>query len=211
MLANGGSVVIPEQTGHLPGLTGWVNPILDNLDRMYLYATNVAIDEGRRQPVHFKLGDATDGRARRGMAGTVRRDDRELLRAGARAAASACAVTPRPLMSMRHCDAGLAQGLDICTDPSSLGISERPETDARDLDCRIGPSVPSKRSLIRASHRECQKDVLQLDRLAAHARVLALPCPGRNNKTRGLQSLRTTRPGIQDTVDPAHCIRSHSP
>ena len=33
-------------------------PSPDNLDRMYLYATNVAIDEGRRQPVHFKLGDA---------------------------------------------------------------------------------------------------------------------------------------------------------
>ena len=57
-LANGGSMVIPEQTGHLPGLTGRLNPILDNLDRMYLYATNVAIDEGRQQPVHFKLGEA---------------------------------------------------------------------------------------------------------------------------------------------------------
>jgi len=57
-LANGGSMVIPEQTGHLPGLTGRLNPILDNLDRMYLYATNVAIDDGRQQPVHFKLGEA---------------------------------------------------------------------------------------------------------------------------------------------------------
>ena len=57
-LANGGSMVIPEQTGHLPGLTGRLNPILDNLDRMYLYATNVAIEEGRQQPVHFKLGEA---------------------------------------------------------------------------------------------------------------------------------------------------------
>ena len=57
-LANGGSMVIPERTGHLPGLTGRLNPKLDNLDRMYLYATNVAIDEGRQQPVHFKLGEA---------------------------------------------------------------------------------------------------------------------------------------------------------
>ena len=57
-LANGGSMVIPERTGHLPGLTGRLNPVLDNLDRMYLYATNVAIDEGRQQPVHFKLGEA---------------------------------------------------------------------------------------------------------------------------------------------------------
>ena len=58
VLANGGSMMIPEQTGHLPGLAGRLNPILDNLDRMYLYATNVAIDNGRRQPVHFKLGEA---------------------------------------------------------------------------------------------------------------------------------------------------------
>ena len=54
-LLKGGSIVFPEQTGHLPGLTGRLNPILDNLDRMYLYATNVAIDEGRQQPVRFKL------------------------------------------------------------------------------------------------------------------------------------------------------------
>ena len=51
----GGSVVFPEGTGLLPGLTGRLSPILDNLDRMYLYATNVAIEEGRQQPVQFKL------------------------------------------------------------------------------------------------------------------------------------------------------------
>ena len=39
----------------MPDLTGRLNPILDDLDRMYLYATNVAIDEGKQQPVHFKL------------------------------------------------------------------------------------------------------------------------------------------------------------
>ena len=57
-LANGGSMVIPERIGHLPGLAGRLNPILDKLHRMYLYATNVAIDEGLAQPVHFKLGGA---------------------------------------------------------------------------------------------------------------------------------------------------------
>ena len=51
----GGSTVFAEGTGHLPDLTGRLNPILDNLDRMYLYATNVAIDEGKQQTVHFKL------------------------------------------------------------------------------------------------------------------------------------------------------------
>ena len=51
-------MVIPERTGHLPSLAGRLNPILDNLDHMYLCTTNVAIDEGRQQPVHFKLGEA---------------------------------------------------------------------------------------------------------------------------------------------------------
>ena len=54
-LSRGGSIVFTEGTGHLPGLNGRLNPILDNLDRMYLYTSNVAVDEGRQQPVHFKL------------------------------------------------------------------------------------------------------------------------------------------------------------
>ena len=54
-LPRGGSVVFTEQAGRLPGLTGRLNPTLDNLDRMYLYAANVAIEAGRQQPVHFKL------------------------------------------------------------------------------------------------------------------------------------------------------------
>ena len=54
-LPAGGSIAFTERTGHLPSLIGRLNPILDNLDRMYLYATNIAIDEGKQQPVHFKL------------------------------------------------------------------------------------------------------------------------------------------------------------
>ena len=54
-LPAGGSIAFTEEAGHLPGLTGRLNPILDNLDRMYLYATNIAIDEGKQQPVRFKL------------------------------------------------------------------------------------------------------------------------------------------------------------
>ena len=54
-LAAGGSITFTERTGNLPSLSGRLNPILDNLDRMYLYATNVAIDEGKQQPVQFKL------------------------------------------------------------------------------------------------------------------------------------------------------------
>lgn len=54
-LPNGGSAILTEGTGNLPGLKGRLNPILDNLDRTYLYTTNIAVDEGRQQPVHFKF------------------------------------------------------------------------------------------------------------------------------------------------------------
>ena len=56
-LPGGGSVIFPETSGHLPGLKGRLNPIRDPLDRTYLYASNIAIDEGERQPVHFAPGE----------------------------------------------------------------------------------------------------------------------------------------------------------
>ena len=56
-LPEGGSVIFPEATGHLPGLKGRLNPIRDTHDRTYLYASNIAIDEGRQQPVHFRPGE----------------------------------------------------------------------------------------------------------------------------------------------------------
>ncbi|MDE0432655.1 MAG: putative DNA binding domain-containing protein [Bryobacterales bacterium] len=54
-LPSGGSVIFPQATGHLPGLTGRLNPIRDTSDRTYLYADNIAIEQGRQQPVHFRL------------------------------------------------------------------------------------------------------------------------------------------------------------
>ena len=56
-LPAGGAVIFPEATGYIPGVTGWLNPIPDNLDRTYLYASNIAINQGRPQPVHFVLGE----------------------------------------------------------------------------------------------------------------------------------------------------------
>jgi len=56
-LPNGGSMVMPESTDHIHGLTGRLNPILDHWDRMYLYATNIAINHGQQQPVRFKLNE----------------------------------------------------------------------------------------------------------------------------------------------------------
>ena len=56
-LPEGGSVIFPEATGHLPGLKGRLNPIRDTHDRTYLYASNIAIDEGKQQPVQFVPGE----------------------------------------------------------------------------------------------------------------------------------------------------------
>ncbi|MCY4353927.1 MAG: putative DNA binding domain-containing protein [Truepera sp.] len=56
-LREGGSIIFPEATGHLPGLKGRLNPIRDTHDRTYLYASNVAINQGEQQPVHFVPGE----------------------------------------------------------------------------------------------------------------------------------------------------------
>lgn len=67
-LPRGGSAIFPEETGHLPGLRGRLNPKRDSLDRTYLYASNIAIGEGRQQPVFFVPGEElrltdSDGKA----------------------------------------------------------------------------------------------------------------------------------------------------
>ena len=56
-LTDGGSVIFEDQTGYVPGIEGRLNPILDNLDRTYLYTTNVAVNGGQHQPVQFAVGD----------------------------------------------------------------------------------------------------------------------------------------------------------
>ena len=56
-LPAGGSTIFAEATGHIPGLQGRLNPIRDTHDRTYLYASNIAIEEGKQQPVHFIPGE----------------------------------------------------------------------------------------------------------------------------------------------------------
>ena len=56
-LPEGGAVIFPEATGYLPGLSGRLNPIRDTHDRTYLYASNITINEGKQQPVHFIPGE----------------------------------------------------------------------------------------------------------------------------------------------------------
>ena len=55
-LPDGGAAIFPNGTGSLPGLNGRLNPIRDALDRTYLHATNVSINDGQQQPVHFVPG-----------------------------------------------------------------------------------------------------------------------------------------------------------
>ena len=69
-LRDGGSVIFSESTGYIPIVQGRLNPIRDDLDRTYLYASNIAIDQGKQQPVHFALGEdlrLTDGDGREAM------------------------------------------------------------------------------------------------------------------------------------------------
>ena len=56
-LREGGSVIFAESTGYLPVVQGRLNPIRDAHDRTYLYASNISINEGMQQPVHFSLGE----------------------------------------------------------------------------------------------------------------------------------------------------------
>jgi hypothetical protein len=51
---NTGSIIC-HSTGHIPGLEGRLNPILDTHNRMYLYADNIAIGGGLQQPVTFEV------------------------------------------------------------------------------------------------------------------------------------------------------------
>ena len=56
-IPEGGSVIFKEATGHVPGLLGRLNPIRDSSDRTYLYASNIAINGGKQQPIHFAFGE----------------------------------------------------------------------------------------------------------------------------------------------------------
>ncbi len=57
VLPDGGSVIFPEAVGRLPILKGRLNPVRDAQDRTYLYANNIAINQGQPQPVHFAPGE----------------------------------------------------------------------------------------------------------------------------------------------------------
>ncbi len=55
-LAKGGATIFAQSTGYLPGLLGRLNPIRDTSDQTYIYADNIAVNEGKQQPVAFVPG-----------------------------------------------------------------------------------------------------------------------------------------------------------
>lgn len=54
-LASGGSLIIRQGTGHVPGLSGRLNPIRDTHGRLYIYGDNLSFNESSQQPFHFSL------------------------------------------------------------------------------------------------------------------------------------------------------------
>ena len=53
-LPDGGSVIFPRSNrATFRAYLGRLNPIRDTSDRTYLYASNIAINEGQQQPVTF--------------------------------------------------------------------------------------------------------------------------------------------------------------
>jgi hypothetical protein len=51
-----GSLII-HSTGYIPGLAGRLSPILDTINRTYLYADNIAINGGKNQPENFAINE----------------------------------------------------------------------------------------------------------------------------------------------------------
>ena len=56
-LPDGGSVIFPEAAGSVPGLTGTLHAVRDARDRTFVSASNIAINDGRPQPVPFIPGE----------------------------------------------------------------------------------------------------------------------------------------------------------
>ena len=58
-LAGGGSIVCSNGTGYIPGLAGRLNPILNDRDRTYIYADNIAINGSQQgSAFYFTRGKA---------------------------------------------------------------------------------------------------------------------------------------------------------
>ncbi|MFA9371530.1 MAG: Ig domain-containing protein [Labilibaculum antarcticum] len=52
------SIISTSEICYIPGLTGRLNPVCDNLGRTYLYADNISINDETLQPVDFNSTDS---------------------------------------------------------------------------------------------------------------------------------------------------------
>ena len=57
-MPGGGATIFAEGEGSIPGLAGRLHPTRDTFGRNILYAINIAINEGERQPVSYGLGES---------------------------------------------------------------------------------------------------------------------------------------------------------
>ena len=57
-MPGGGATIFAEGGGSIPGLAGRLHPTRDTFGRNILYAINIAINEGERQPVSYGLGES---------------------------------------------------------------------------------------------------------------------------------------------------------
>ena len=71
-LPDGGAVIFPNATGHVPVLRGRLNPILDDHNRAYFYADNIAINDGLQPSAPFALGEDLHLSDAEGREATVR-------------------------------------------------------------------------------------------------------------------------------------------
>lgn len=52
-----GSMIFDQGVGYIPGIKGRLNPMLDDLDRTYLYADNISINNSPAQSAFFQFGE----------------------------------------------------------------------------------------------------------------------------------------------------------
>ena len=64
------SILFTKSTGHIPGITGRLNPINDG--RCYVYADNIAVNGKLAHPARFDMGDWLDLIDVKGMKTTLR-------------------------------------------------------------------------------------------------------------------------------------------
>ena len=138
-LPDGGAVIFPEATGHVPGVTGRLNPIRDTQNRTYLYASNIAINDGRAKTVSLRhrRGDAPHGCRGTGKTGAHRRGHRSVSARGVSACKSYLRKRPPP--SREHIS-GLFWGWCHAGNSHSADAKRAAERHYADLlSTRVGP------------------------------------------------------------------------